>query len=214
MIATDPDEDQILMCELGGGNELALNRLMQRWSGRVISYLERLCGNHATACDLAQEVFVRVYKNRHRFRPECKFSTWLYAIATNLARNHARWHQRHPLRLVDPATLREGAPACHQPPPDQHAELSEQARRVRDAIEALPDDQREALLLSVFEGLSHQEIADILSTRPKVIEMRLYRARKALAAQLQKDEAPARTATVEAFSGAGIWGTSSWSGCQ
>lgn len=96
MTTPEDDEDKHLLIALAGGNDPALNVLMRRWNARLIAYLQRLSGSHTTACDLAQETFVRVYKYRQRYRPTQKFSTWLFAIATNLARNQLRWQKRHP----------------------------------------------------------------------------------------------------------------------
>lgn len=184
MTAHPDDEDKDLMLALASGNDTALNRLMRRWSPRLIAYLERLCGSHATAGDLAQETFVRVYKHRHRFRSSQKFSTWLFAIATNLGRNHARWQRRHPVTLMEPGDLRELELESDADSPAARLERVERAADVRRAILSLPAEQREALILSSYEGLSHADIADVTGTTPKVVEMRLYRARKVLADML------------------------------
>ncbi|MEN3939950.1 sigma-70 family RNA polymerase sigma factor [Prosthecobacter sp. SYSU 5D2] len=185
MTAPEDDEDIHLMIALAGGNDPALNVLMRRWHVRLTGYLDRLCGSHATACDLAQETFVRVYKHRHRFRPAQKFSTWLFAIATNLARNHARWQKRHPVTLMEPEQV-SGLPLeCELPCPSGSLEQQERAAAVRDAILKLPPEQKETLILSTYEGMSHAEIAEIMDTTEKVVEMRLYRARKHLKELLQ-----------------------------
>lgn len=186
MTAPQDEEDNHLMTALAGGNDPALNVLMQRWNARLAAFLHRLCGNHATACDLAQEAFVRVYKHRRRFRQEQKFSTWLFAIATNLARNHARWQKRHPVALLEPGEVHALPLACGQPRPDGSLEHTERAEAVRRAILQLPAEQRETLVLSAYEGLSHAEIAAVMSTREKVVEMRLYHARKLLREKLEK----------------------------
>ncbi|TDU71241.1 RNA polymerase sigma-70 factor (ECF subfamily) [Prosthecobacter fusiformis] len=185
MTAPEDDEDRHLMIALAGGNDPALNVLMRRWNVRLTSYLDRLCGSHATACDLAQETFVRVYKHRHRFRTAQKFSTWLFAIATNLARNHARWQKRHPVTLLEPEQVSDLPLPCGQPCPSGHMEQEERAEAVRAAILKLPPEQKETLILSTYEGMTHSEIATIMETSEKVVEMRLYRARKQLKELLQ-----------------------------
>jgi RNA polymerase sigma-70 factor (ECF subfamily) len=184
MIAHPDDEDHDLMLALASGNDTALTFLMRRWSARLIAFLERLCGTHATACDLAQETFVRVYKHRHRFRHSQKFSTWLFAIATNLARNHARWQRRHPVTLLEHEELCDLGKESPEGCPAAHLEKDERARAVRRAILSLPAEQKEALILSTYEGLSHADIAEVMGTTPKVVEMRLYRARKDLSSLL------------------------------
>jgi RNA polymerase sigma-70 factor, ECF subfamily len=85
------DADSSAMRRLREGEDLALNEIMERWQRRVTSYLLRFTGNETVAIDLAQETFVRVYQSRERYRPQAKFSTWLFAIASNLAREHLRW---------------------------------------------------------------------------------------------------------------------------
>jgi hypothetical protein len=90
------DADSSAMRRLREGEDLALNEIMERWQRRVTSYLLRFTGNETVAIDLAQETFVRVYQARERYRPKAKFSTWLFAIASNLAREHLRWLRRHP----------------------------------------------------------------------------------------------------------------------
>lgn len=182
----DDEEDRDLMLALAGGNDPALNVLMRRWSPRLTAFLERLTGTHATACDLVQETFVRVYKHRHRYRPALKFSTWLYTIAGNLARNQARWQRRHPLTLLEPEELRRIEPEAETPTPAENLEKQERARAVRQAVLKLAPEQRETLVLSTYEGLSHAEVAEIMGTNAKVVEMRLYRARKELKELLHK----------------------------
>jgi RNA polymerase sigma factor (sigma-70 family) len=90
------DPDVFSMSRLREGDDLALNEIMDRWQRRLTSYLIRLTGSEAVAMDLAQETFVRVYQNRARYRPTGAFSTWLFAMASNLARHHIRWKIRHP----------------------------------------------------------------------------------------------------------------------
>jgi RNA polymerase sigma-70 factor (ECF subfamily) len=168
------------MRTLAEGDDLALNHLMDAWSQQLISYLMRLTGSHATACDLAQESFVRVHRHRLEYRASQKFSTWLFAIATNLARNHARWRSRHPESLTEPEQLRELPIAGSRASPDQQAATNERLAAVQQAVSELPHDLREVLILSTWHGLSHAEIARIQDTTEKAVEVRLYRARKLL----------------------------------
>ncbi|MCB1207615.1 MAG: sigma-70 family RNA polymerase sigma factor, partial [Verrucomicrobiae bacterium] len=91
-----PDADTVLMQRLAGGEDLALNELMTRWRERVAAFLLRMLGDHATAMDLTQETFVRLYTSRHSYKPVAAFSTYLFHIAANLARTQARWRKRHP----------------------------------------------------------------------------------------------------------------------
>jgi len=180
---SSPARDELdaeLMRTLAEGDDLALNRLMDAWSQPLISYLMRLTGSHATACDLAQECFVRVHRHRLEYRTSQKFSTWPFAIATNLARNHARWRSRHPEALTEPECLRELPVAGSSASPDQQAATNERLAAVQKAVSELPHDMREVLILSTWHGMSHAEIARVQSTTEKAVEVRLYRARKLL----------------------------------
>lgn len=182
--ATD-EQDRLDMARLVGGHDAALNELMARHAHPLFLYLVRMFHNEATAEDLAQETFVRVYQQRDRFRTDAKFSTWLYTIATNLARDRLRWLARHPQVSLDvPAT--DDAPAlaqtlaATQPTPAESLEAGERAETVRRAVAALPEDLRVPLLLAEYEDRSHAEIAEILGCTAKAVELRIYRARQAL----------------------------------
>ncbi|MBL9183416.1 MAG: RNA polymerase sigma factor [Verrucomicrobiaceae bacterium] len=180
---SSPARDELdaeLMRTLAEGDDLALNRLMDAWSQPLIGYLMRLTGSHATACDLAQESFVRVHRHRLQYQASQKFSTWLFAIATNLARNYARWRSRHPEALTEPENLRELPVASSRASPDEQAAANERLAAVQKAVSELPHDMREVLILSTWHGMSHAEIARVQDTTEKAVEVRLYRARKLL----------------------------------
>lgn len=184
-----PESDIEVMARLGAGDDLALNELMDRWRIRLISYLMRMVGEETAAIDLAQETFVRVYQARQSYRPAAAFSTWLFAIATNLARQHLRWQRRHPAISLDDDT-RDTEDLHDQIPSDAHtpaqsAQEAERARAVRQAITGLPQDLREAVILFEYEGMSHAEIASVTGCSPKAVETRLYRARQTLRQKLR-----------------------------
>lgn len=174
------DLDIEWMRSLAGGEELALNRLMDVWSKPLIAYLTRLTSNAATAADLAQETFVRVYQHRYRFSRSHKFSTWLFAIATNLARNHARWRGRHPETLMEHENLSNMPLAAAHASPDEQAIANERLIAVQTAVAKLAQELREVLILATWHGMSHREIARVQDTSEKAVELRLYRARKLL----------------------------------
>lgn len=179
------EEDAHLMAALTSGNDPALNALMRRWSPRLSAYLHRCCTDPATAADLLQETFVRVYQKRRSYDPARPFSTWIYTISTNLVRNHVRWQKRHPVTLLDHASLSLAAPPSEQPDPAEKLESQERAAAVKSAIQQLPEDLREALVLSTYEHLPHAQIATILGLSEKAVEMRLYRARQTLRESLR-----------------------------
>jgi RNA polymerase sigma-70 factor, ECF subfamily len=177
------------MVRLAGGHDASLNHLMERHGGKVFQFLLRMVGNEDDARDLAQETFVRVYRSRARFNPAQTFTSWLFTIAANLARNHARWRSRHPgvsleMESGEGQSLRETIPAGSEHPA-QAAQSSERAQAVRHAVRNLPDDLREAVVLCEWEDLSLADAAAIAGTTAKAIESRLYRARKLLRDSLQ-----------------------------
>ena len=183
------EADAAAMTRLRDGDDLALNELMTRWQQPLANYLARFCGNEATALDLAQDTFVRVYEARARYDTRGKFATWLYTIAGNLARNSHRWQQRHPSVSLDAPTDENGGTlATHLPDaasaPDASAEEGERAAAVRAAISELPEDQRSIVLMSEYEDRSHADIADTLGCTAKAVETRLYRARQTLREKL------------------------------
>jgi RNA polymerase sigma-70 factor (ECF subfamily) len=185
MDASDPE----LMRRLAGGDDLALNVLMDRWSTRVAAFLHRMTGNRDTAVDLAQETFVKLYQARCRYRPSGNFSTYLFAIASNLARNHARWIARHPTLSTDAmpddgGTVPELRDAARTP--GEAVEAREKARAIQRAFQCLPPDLREAMTLFVYEGMGYAEIAAVALCSPKAVETRIYRARQLLREELKE----------------------------
>lgn len=175
------DADVVLMQRLAGGEDLALNELMTRWRERVAAFLLRMVRDHATAMDLTQEAFVRLYTSRYSYKPVAAFSTYLFHIAANLARSHARWKGRHPtVPMEDEQGELVHEPIDPQPAPDAAAVLHEKTALVNKAIAALPADLREALLLFTVEDMSHADIAATLGCSAKAVEVRIYRARQAL----------------------------------
>lgn len=174
------------MEQLVAGHDNALNALMDRHGQKLFHYLIRSLDNEDDATDLAQETFVRVYQNRARFDPKQEFSTWLFAIASNLVKDRYRWRSRHPAISIDTeagndtrTSLRDHL-ADARPSPSAAAQAEEQAAAVQRAVAALPDELRLPLILSEYEQKSHAEIAEILGCSPKAIETRIYRARQRL----------------------------------
>ena len=182
--------DRADMEKLQAGHDAALNDLMERHATPVFHFLCCMVNNEDDANDLAQETFVRVFKSRASFRAEQKFSSWLFTIAANLARNHFRWRTRHPNLSLDaenPETeqsLGSTLPADN-PPPNEAALATERAQAVRAAVGKLPEDLREAIVLCEWEDLSMAEAATILETTPKAVESRLYRGRQLLRERLK-----------------------------
>lgn len=173
------------MQRLVEGRDPALNSLMERHGERLFHYLIRQLQNEDDAAEIAQEAFVRVYLHRAKFDPRQKFSTWLYTIATNLARDRLKWRSRHPQVSLDQTigetdnAIRDVLPDS-RPLPDDVLSSNERAQAVRDAIAGLPEDLRAALILSEYELLPNAEIANVLRCSIKAVESRIYRAKQRL----------------------------------
>lgn len=186
MNAPAPDELDVQdMNRLAGGHEAALNDLMERHAGKLFHYLVRCLQDESDAADLAQETFVKVYQSRDRFDTKQKFSTWLYAIASNLVKDRYRWRARHPQVSLDAESkaaghsFRDSLPE-DGPLPDERLAAHERAETVRRAVAALPEELRQPLILAEYEERSHAEIGTILGCTAKAVETRIYRARQQL----------------------------------
>ena len=190
MNAPNPDELDVQdMSRLAAGHDAALNELMERHGEKLFHYLVRSLQNEDDAADLAQETFVKVYQSRTRFDPSQKFSTWLYAIASNLVRDRYRWRSRHPQISLDAESnatgdsFRDSFPGGG-PSPNESVQVEERAEAVRVAVAALPEELRQPLILAEYEERSHAEIGAILGCSAKAVETRIYRARQQLRASL------------------------------
>jgi len=191
-MATDSDAvDSLDMQSLQAGEELALNRLMARHREKVFHYLIRLLQDEAEALDLAQETFVRIFLNRDKFNLKHRFTSWLYAIATNLARDRMRWlSRRHNISIDAPAspgselTLADSLPD-NKPLPGEQLQQNERIQELKNALADIPEELRTPLILVEYENLSQAEIAEILRCSPKSVENRLYRARRLLREKLK-----------------------------
>ena len=179
------EQDQADMVRLATGHEAALNDLMERHGERLFHYLIRSLQNEDEAADLAQETFVRVYRNRAKFNPAQKFSTWLYAIASNLVKDCYRHRIRHPQVSLDAQNEQTGSEfgerfADAAASPSEAMQTSERAEAVRNAVAALPEELRTPLILAEYEERSQAEIGEILGCTAKAVETLIYRARKHL----------------------------------
>jgi RNA polymerase sigma-70 factor (ECF subfamily) len=168
---TNPQlSDEQLMGEFKGGEERAFVELYNRYNRRVYAYCIRMLNSKERAEDLFQEVFIRVSRKRHRFEAG-SFSAWLFAIARNLCLNALRDNVSH----VDLDEVQDSL----QTPADE-AEYDSSLEILRHAIEQLPPDLREPLVLRVYNGLSYQEIADMTQTKLATVKVRIFRAKQRL----------------------------------
>jgi RNA polymerase sigma-70 factor (ECF subfamily) len=159
------DPDVRLMLQVRDGDAAAFTELVLRYQNRLLTILEHLVGSREQPEDLAQDVFVRVFKARQRYEPEAKFSTWLFTIANNVASNALRSRSRRREVGVPegngadsaPLSLDQLAKAASGFMPTRALDRAEQAEMVRSAVAALNERQRMALLLAKFEGMSAEE---------------------------------------------------------
>lgn len=185
----DDNQDRHCMERLREGDDLALNELMQRWKKPLESFCLRYTGNPTDAREIAHETFVRVYQARQRYRPASKFSTWMFAIATNLARMRSRWKSRHPEIFESDrkltSTLDHVAAAGSDPSIQTNVRLL--AADLQHAIGLLSPKLRIPFLLHEIQGIPYREIATIENTTVKAVERRMARARQQLRSHLEAD---------------------------
>lgn len=182
-----PDEDVRLMLAFREGDAAAFETLFRRWAGPLLRYLERMLRDAGAAEELVQETFLRVHRARSSYRPEARFSTWLYRIGTNLALNE----MRRPARRVPHASVDDDDweyLAICSPASDDVAHARRGIEAVDRALGALPEQQRAALWLAGVEGHSYAEVAEALETSEEAVKALVHRARRSLAARLAKLE--------------------------
>ena len=194
-VPADANEDEgvQLMLAWQAGDEVAFDKLVEAYSGRVYALLTRFLGQSPLREDLVQEVFIRVLRSRDRYQPTARFSTWIYRIVFNLATNEqARSATRRHLSL-DQASDGQGGDQSlgamiidetSQEPSDQ-LERQDVVGAVRSAIADLPEQQRMALILAKYDELSYLEIAVILDSSEKAIKSMVHRARTNLRVVLE-----------------------------
>jgi len=185
------DVDLPLVKRLQDGDESALNELMERYKGPLFGFIYKYVQNESDAADLLEETFVKLYHNRHRFRPSAKFKTWLYTIAGNLCRDRARKLKRRPEICVEEFSgsgsdhLPEHGRLVHEAEtPHEETVRHEEIQAVREAIQTLPHDLKTATLLYCLEGHTQEAVAERLGCSVKAVETRVYRAKKLLAKKL------------------------------
>ena len=185
--------DVQLMLDVKAGDEQSFELLLQRYRTPLVNFLYRMVRNREQAEDLAQEVFIRVYRAREEYVPSAKFTTWLFRIATNLALNSIRdnRHQKREMSIDAPiaADAEDGDEKTFEIADKQQTaeqKLVEDARKkmIRHAIEKLPEKQRAAVLLHKYQELDYAEIAKILSCSESALKSLLFRAYEALRVEL------------------------------
>ncbi len=184
-------DDAAVMLELRSGNMAAFDVLLQKYRKPIIHFMFRMVRNQAVAEELAQEVFLRVYRSRETYRAEARFSTWLYRIATNLGVNHARdtRHERTASTIYLDQTDEEtgSAPDVADLTPGAETRMVQDERMaaIRDFVLALPDRQRTAVLMHKYEGMDYKQIGEVLKLSESATKSLLFRAYQTLRDRLK-----------------------------
>jgi len=184
-------DDAALVTAYLAGEERAFDELVARYQTRLLNFIYRTIGDRERGEDLVQEVFVRVYRHLHRFDRSKKFSTWIYTIASNLAKNELRNRARNPLVLFQaikqnwqdddrPVQFEDTASR-----PDDLFRKRHLRELVEEAVTKLPGHHRQVFVLRELEGKSYEEIAEITACNLGTVKSRLNRARNAFAALIE-----------------------------
>ncbi len=182
----DLDDSQVVATYLSGHPQ-AFSELVERYQKRLLNFVYRTIGDRERAEDLVQEVFIRVHRHLHRFDQTKKFSTWIYTIASNLAKNELRNRSRSPLVLFQ--TIRKNWEADHRPLQfEDHSHRPDDLYRKRHlrelvewAVSQLPEHHRTVFVLRELEGKTYEEIAEITECNLGTVKSRLNRARNRFA---------------------------------
>ena len=180
-------DDQDVVASFLAGEERAFTELVERYQTRLLNFIYRTIGDRERGEDLVQEVFIRVYRHLHRFDPTKKFSTWIYTIASNLAKNELRNRSRNPLVLFTAIQKKwqdEERPLEFEDTTSRPDDLYRK-RHLRELVDAavaqLPEHHRQVFVLRELEGKSYEEIAEITHCNLGTVKSRLNRARTSFA---------------------------------
>ena len=181
--------DAEVMLRVKAGDDVAFDHLVEKFRRPLVGFLYRMARNHAVAEELAQEVFLRVYRSRQTYQASAKFTTWMYRIATNLAVNYARdtRGRRGEVSLDEPT---EGGAAFEvadgEPTVEQDLLRQERLRAIRAQVEALPERQRLAVVMHKYQGLDYRQIAQVMKLSESATKSLLFRAYETLRESLKE----------------------------
>ena len=184
--------DAEVMLRVKAGDEPAFDYLVQKYRRPMVSFMYRMAHNAAAAEDLAQEVFLRVYRSRASYEASAKFTTWLYRIATNLAVNHARdtRHERpENMASLDEPDEQTGTTmdvADTSPNVEERLVRQERLKAIRQSVENLPERQRLAVLMHKYQQMDYKQIGEVLKLSESATKSLLFRAYETLRQQLKE----------------------------
>jgi RNA polymerase sigma-70 factor (ECF subfamily) len=188
----DSQTDADIMLRVKAGDQPAFEYLVQKYRRPMVSFMYRMARNSAAAEDLAQEVFLRVYRSRETYEASAKFTTWLYRIATNLAVNHARdsRHERPEVQVSLDEPDDDTGTTLELPDSSLNAEQQmvrrERMLAIRRKVEALPEQQRLAVIMHKYQQMDYRQIADVLKKSESATKSLLFRAYETLREQLKE----------------------------
>jgi RNA polymerase sigma-70 factor (ECF subfamily) len=184
--------DAEIMLRVAAGDDQGFNYLIEKYRKPIIHFMFRMVHNQAVAEELAQEVFLRVYRSRQTYRAEARFTTWLYRIATNLGVNHARdtKHERAAQNVYldqpDPETGTTPDVADLTPSVEQNLVRDERMKAIRQHVMALPERQRTAVLMHKYQGMDYKQIGEVLKLSESATKSLLFRAYQTLRERLKE----------------------------
>lgn len=192
LAGAEPYTDAEVMLRVKAGDESAFDFLVQKYRRPLVSFMYRMARNSAAAEDLAQEVFLRVYRSRQTYEPSAKFTTWLYRIATNLAVNHARDTRKErpevTVSLDEPdeetgttMEVRDSSMTV-----EEHLVREERLAAIRNKVEALPERQKLAVVMHKYQQMDYKQIAEVLKLSESATKSLLFRAYESLREQLKE----------------------------
>ncbi len=181
--------DQSLVLKVQSGDKSAFDLLVLKYQHRVAKLVSRFIYNHAEVEDVTQEVFIKAYRALANFRGDSAFYTWLYRIAVNTAKNYLVTMSRRPpstdLEAADAENMELGASLRENATPESNMLAREIGETVKQAVEQLPEDLKTAIVLREIEGLSYEEIADVMACPIGTVRSRIFRAREAIDSDLR-----------------------------
>jgi RNA polymerase sigma-70 factor (ECF subfamily) len=198
--------DEELVARATAGDLEAFNQLVTRWERPIYALAYRTLGREEDARDVVQEAFLRAYRGLRGFKGQAKFSSWLYRITLNLCRDWIRRERRAPIVQVPEGTDPMDLADTHAAPAESVEDLvarREMSAAVERAMAELPEEQRTAIMLKEYQGLTFQEIADLLECPLSTVKTRLYQGLSVLRRRLERrqaEEATLRRATWESSS--------------
>ncbi|HEX4911484.1 MAG: RNA polymerase sigma factor RpoE [Permianibacter sp.] len=181
---TGPETDAELVARVQRGDKRAFDLLVRKYQQRIMALISRYIRNRSEIADVAQEAFIKAYRALPNFRGDSQFYTWLYRIAINSAKNHLASQSRRPQTAsvdgLEPEQLADLAGQTDNASPERLLLTAELKREIDAAIAELPEELRTALLLREIDGLSYEEIAEVMECPIGTVRSRIFRARDAV----------------------------------